>query len=87
MTCESQIFVWISGVQSDGAAGETQGHDEGGLHGAPQSLVLLHRAGEGHLWSESNLGVQPDEKKGHRHTSARHRQVHTHNLVQFVSWF
>lgn len=47
--------------------------------------MLLHHAGEGHLWSESNLGVQPDEEKGHRHTSARHRQVHTYqHLLKYL---
>lgn len=73
----SEAVVRIAGVQSDGAAGEPQRHDQGGLHGAPQSLVLLHCAREGHLWRESNLGVQLDEEKGHRYTSARHRQVHS----------
>lgn len=70
-----QSAVRLAGVQSAGTAGEAQGHDQRGLHGTSQSLVLLHRARESHLWSEPNLGFQPDEEKGHRHTSARHSQV------------
>jgi len=65
-----------AGLQSPGAAGPTQRHDEGRLHGAAPSLVLLHRPRTSAVWDQSHLGLQSGPAAGHRHAHAGHRQVH-----------
>lgn len=65
----------LAGLQSSGAGGPPQRHDEGRLHGAPQGVVLLHRPRAGPVWSQPDLGVQPGQASGHREPHAGHRQV------------
>ncbi|XP_056284662.1 N-acetyltransferase ESCO2 isoform X2 [Pseudoliparis swirei] len=64
--------------QSPGAAGPTQRHDEGRLHGAAPSLVLLHRPRTSAVWDQSHLGLQSGPAAGHRHAHAGHRQELLH---------
>lgn len=65
----------LAGVQGD------RGAPAGGLRGreghvrAPESVVLLHDAGAGHLWHQPHLGRQHDETAGHRLAHARVPQV------------
>lgn len=78
---DDPLFV-PAGLQSPRAAGPTQRHDEGRLHGATPSLVLLHRPRTSSVWDQSHLGLQSGQTSGHCHTHAGHRQVQS--LLTFV---
>lgn len=78
------VFSIPAGLQSPWAAGSTQRHDEGQLHGAAQSLVLLNCPRTSSVWDQSDLGLQSGQTTGHRNPHARHRQVQCRTYVDKI---
>lgn len=83
-SCGDEVSFLFTGLQSPGTARSTERHDEGGLHGAPQSLVLLHCSRTSAVWDQPDLGVQSGQTTEYRYPNAGHRQVKSRSVKTFL---